>query len=80
MDKMEEDEENRIEIKVQGNDPDSKKTFKVLKVTFVIYQLKLFLSWSSISQSVRGNIKTNRGSLTHVFPRFTSATCTCFEF
>ncbi|KAL9981634.1 hypothetical protein ACROYT_G010366 [Oculina patagonica] len=31
VDKMEEDEENKIEIKVQGNDADSKKTFKVLK-------------------------------------------------
>ena len=28
----EEDEENTIEIKVQGNDPDSKKTFKATKV------------------------------------------------
>jgi len=30
-DREEEDEENTIEIKVQGNDPDSKKTFKVTK-------------------------------------------------
>lgn len=30
-DKEEEDEENTIEIKVQGNDPDSKKTFKSTK-------------------------------------------------
>ena len=35
-DKEEEDEENTIEIKVQGNDPDSKKTFKATKVIIEI--------------------------------------------
>lgn len=35
-DKEEEDQENTIEIKVQGNDPDSKKTFKVSKVIIEI--------------------------------------------
>lgn len=35
-DREEEDEENTIEIKVQGNDPDSKKTFKVTKVIIEI--------------------------------------------
>ena len=36
VDKEEEDEENTIEIKVQGNDPDSKKTFKATKVIIEI--------------------------------------------
>ena len=35
-DKEEEDEENTIEVKVQGNDPDSKKTFKASKVIIEI--------------------------------------------
>ena len=30
--KLEEEEANEIEIKVQGNDTDSKKTFKISKV------------------------------------------------
>ena len=38
-DKEEEDEQNTIEIKVQGNDPDSKKTFKATKVIIEINQL-----------------------------------------
>ena len=43
-DNVEEDEENMIEVKVQGNDADSKKTFKILKVIFdIINQLISFL-------------------------------------
>ena len=29
---------------------------------------------------IRGKTKTNRDSLAHVFPRFASATCICFDF
>lgn len=43
VDKMEEDEENKIEIKVQGNDAESKKTFKVLKVIFIVNQTISFI-------------------------------------
>jgi len=35
-DKEEENEENTIEVKFQGNDPDSKKTFKASKVIIEI--------------------------------------------
>ena len=35
-DKVDEEEANQIEIKVQGNDADSKKTFKISKVTIYI--------------------------------------------
>jgi len=35
IDKVDEDEANKIEIKVQGNDANSKKTFKISKVKYV---------------------------------------------
>jgi len=48
----EEDEENTIEIKVQGNDPDSRKTFKATKVIIeinnsynVVLSTSLWILW-----------------------------------
>ena len=38
-DEVDEDEENNIEIKVQGNDSDSKKTFKISKVILLLIKL-----------------------------------------
>ena len=58
-DKEEEDEENTIEIKVQGNDPDSKKTFKSTKVSIEINNSnnskKNILSSSRIQKKVMFN-------------------------
>ena len=39
-----------------------------------------FKKLAPLSRPIRSNIKTNRDSLAHFFPRFVPAACLCFEF
>ena len=51
---------------------------------FIWFCITTLVDWfkklAPLSQPIRSKTKTNRDLLSHVFPRFTPATCICFEF